>query len=240
MLNERGLKASSFFTNMSMKILAILLLIIIIILFNLSLEKLRRKVLLDLDQILYVQKNINLYLERLNNSRLKLIFSKASLEHFRFNAYIIANDDEKIKKSVSYLDNAFLGKQECLEYNLTKLSYACLHQEKEMASNSKEKILKILKNPKTQKQEAIKEETETIYSVYIDKDSLLIDPLKDKAKSQNGIDKGISYFRIAKLYYAQNDEVNAKHYLSLAKPLLANSSYMSYYKENKLSNLDRY
>lgn len=78
-----------------MKYLYFALVLILIIFVILNLEKLRRKSTSMLDDILYVKNNPALYLDLLDNRKLKLLYSNNTIEHFKLNAYLLMKDNKK-------------------------------------------------------------------------------------------------------------------------------------------------
>lgn len=206
-----------------MKYLWFALILIVAILFVLLLEQLRRKTNQTLDQILYVDQNPKLYLECLKNPRLKFIYSKQTIQQLEFNAYLVLNDRKQIQKYINELSHTPMSKGEKLEFNMKKLSYTCLHQDKTQADEAMQAIEGLLAKNKNDKNKALLKESQTIYQVYIQHDIHMLDELEKQAQLQSGRMKSITLFRCAKLcYYAQDNE-KAIHYLNLAKKEAKNS-----------------
>lgn len=208
------------------------LILILIVSFVLLLEKLRKKTLEKLDQILYIEQNPSLYLELLGNKHFHWILRKESIAQLKLNGYLMLNDHKKIEEYFDLLENAYLTKGEKLDYNTKKLSYYALHHNQEKAEKAKSEIEKMLKN-NTKKQDIL-EESELIYKIYIEHDYGQIKTLKEKLKHQNGLTKGISYFRCAKLYHDHSKDDKAKECLKLAEPFVKNTIYDSIIKECNL------
>ncbi len=219
-----------------MKYLYFALVLILIIFVILNLEKLRRKSTSMLDDILYVKNNPALYLDLLDNRKLKLLYSNNTIEHFKLNAYLLMKDNNKIENSFEYLDNVKFTKGEAIEYNMKKLSYYSLCDNSYKAKEALDFLDKNIKD------ENLRDECHLIYSVYVLKDIKLIKELEIQASRQKGQVKGISLFRIAKLYYYDHNLNKAKDYLSEALKYLNKTAYKQQIIDclNDLKMLDNY
>ena len=202
------------------------LLIILLIWIILSiLVQLRRKTVSELNNVLYVNKNIKLYLSLLENPRLKLLFPQSTIENFRLDGLLFTNDEAEIKKQFSKLDRENMSKGVAIDYQTKKLSYFAKLGDAEQSKQAVDYLIKNLSGTKNKHNSEILEEANRIYEIYILKNIELIDTLKNQAENQNGKMKGITLFRIAKLYYFKQEENEAKKYLLKAQPICKNTDH---------------
>lgn len=194
--------------------------VVVILLIQLALGKLRAISTMELDKVLYDQNNPKLYLELLKNKKLKLLYRKSILLQFALDAYLIAGDDLNTERMISQLNTFPMTKRENLEFNQKKLSYYCKKGNCEESMSALTKIKTILSKSKEQRYLNIISESELIYEIYIQHNIKLIEPLETHQKTQTGIDKGLTLYRLAKLSYYAKNEKNAIHYLNLAKSYL--------------------
>lgn len=194
--------------------------VIIVVLIQLALGKLRQVSTSELDKVLYDQNNPKLFLELLKNKKLKLLYRKSILLQFELDAYLIAGDDLNTEKIITQLNSFPMTKRENLEFNQKKLSYYCKKGYSEESMAALTMIKSILSKSKEQRYLTIISESELIYEIYIQHNIKLIEPLEAHQKTQTGIDKGLTLYRLAKLSYYAKNEKNAVHYLNLAKPYL--------------------
>lgn len=206
--------------------LFVLLICIIIILIVLLLTKLRRETTRKLEEILFIQNDVQTYLTVLNNNKLlKLLYPKGTIENFVLDGYLMLNEDDMIEKQFAKVESFHLNKGELLDFNLKKLSYFAKVNNKKKAKQALEAINQLLEKTAEFKYQEIKEEASRIYWLYIEKDVSLEDELLQLLKKQTGIQKGITYFRLAKIAYYKNDKKEIEKYLDLAKPLLKETNY---------------
>ncbi|MDO4499643.1 MAG: hypothetical protein Q4B60_00045 [Erysipelotrichaceae bacterium] len=203
-------------------VIAITILIVVFIMF---LFKLRKQTISELNKVLLIDNNPKLYLELLNNKRLNLLFEKASIEHLRLKAYLILNDEKLIEDSFDKLDQMKLSKGERVEYNTLKLSYYAKKVNAEKSKEALEELEILLDNARTEESKEILKDAKIIYEVYVAKNNTVHKELQKLSKEQNGLKKGITLFRLAKLsnYQGNNDSVNK--YLNEALKYSKGSTY---------------
>lgn len=218
------------------------LIAIIIIILNLVLIKLRSQSVTELDRILYVNQNPQLYLQLLENKRLKLIFPDSAIQLMRLNAFLMIGDSSAIESQMHAIDRLKLTKGESIEYQTKKLSYFCSIRNKEQALAARNQISALIGSSKNQKNHEILEDADRIYRIYIENDVSLIKPLKQIMETQSGTQKAITAFRIAKLYHVQKDDASAISYLEKGVGPSINSSYRAIINEclNDPSKLECY
>ncbi len=192
----------------------------------LYLIKLRRETTIKLEEILYVQNDVKTYLTVLkSNKLLKLLYPKGTIENFILDGYMMLNNKTMIEKQFIIVDSLHLNKGELLDFNLKKLSYFAKIDNQEKSKEALKTINSILEKNNQPKYLDIKEEATRIYKLYIDKDISLQEELLQLANKQEGIQKGITYFRLAKIAYYKQNIKNVEKYLNLTKPLVKNTTY---------------
>ncbi|MGI6510220.1 MAG: hypothetical protein ACOX1L_06570 [Erysipelotrichaceae bacterium] len=206
--------------------LFILLIGIIIIFIILQLTRLRRETTLKLEEILYVNSDVKTYLNVLNNNKLlKLLYPAGTIENLILDGYMMLDDADIIEKQFEKVEALHLNKGELLDFNLKKLSYFAKADNKKKSKQALDAINKILENNNKEKYREIKEEADRIFRLYIDKDVSLENKLLQLANRQKGIQKGITYFRLAKIAYYKKEQKDVEKYLNLAKPLVERTNY---------------
>jgi len=198
----------------------ILILFTLMLLIIFLLNRLRKKTGSELDRILYIQNKPELYLQLLKNPRLKLLYTKSTLEQFEFNAYLLLGRDQEIKRIINSLDSIPMTKGQSLEYNLKKLSYYCSEGDSVKAEDTLKKIEAVLSKVKGSKAQSILNESKLIFHIYIMHDTKLIKDLEEIQREQKGAARGITLYRLAKLNYFDGNDKGAKSYLEEAKELL--------------------
>jgi len=215
---------------------------ILLVIFIFCLFKLRNKTISELNKVLIIDNNPKLYLDLLNNKRLNLLFNKSALDCFRLKGYLMLNDEKNIIKYFDLLDSSKVAKGDKVEYNALKLSYFAKKGNKQKSKEALDEITKLTEKSRIPQTLKLLEDAQIIYRVYIEKDRKLIDELSKELDNQEGLQKAITLFRIAKLYYFNNNATKAKEKLNEAKPLAKNSTYELIINEclNDIANLNKY
>lgn len=200
-------------------------LLIVIFIMMFLLNKLREKTTNELEKVLYIQNNPKLYLELLKNSKLKILYRKSALLQLELNAYLIFGEDSQIEHIIKLLDKIIMTKGESLEYNEKKLSYYCSKGKKEKAEEALNKLEELLSKVKGEKAALIRKESKLIFHIYIGHDTKLIEELEKSLEYQQGISRGITLFRLAKLNYFDKNNKRAQEFLLEAKKLLKGTAW---------------
>lgn len=175
---------------------------------------LRRMSTVELYKVLYNQNNPGLFLSLLKNPRLKLLYKKSVLLQFQLDAFLMLGEHSSIITLFEELDHMYLTKIEKLELNQKKLSYYCGEGYNKEALQTLDEIEKIINKSKSKQLQSIILDNRLTYRIYIKHDVQLIPELINHLTSQSGVIKGITQYRIAKLYYYKGDEILARKYLN--------------------------
>jgi len=200
---------------------ASLLILVFFIIFILN--KLRLKTTNELEKVLYIQNNPKLYLQLLKNPRLKILYKKSTLFQFELIAYLLLGDTYQIENTIKLLDDMTMTKGENLEYYQKKLSYYCSQGKKDKAQASLNKIESILSKAKGNQAQVIRKESKLIFDIYIKHDTKLIKELELIKVNQQGVIRGLTLYRLAKLSYFDQNNKTAHAYLVESKELLINT-----------------
>lgn len=189
------------------------------------LSRLRRKTTNELEKVLYLQNDPQLFLKLLANPKLKILYRKSTLLQFELNAYLLSGDDLQIERVTGLLDAMAMTKGESLEYQQKKLSYYCSKGDKAKAEAALNRIESILSKAKGDQARFILKESRIIFGVYIEHDTKLIKELEKAQMKEKGAVRGITLYRLAKLCYFDGDYKKAQAYLLEAKEMLHNTAW---------------
>lgn len=175
----------------------------------------KKRIINELNYLLSIN-SFDLYFELLKNKRISLFFSKNSLLLFELEGFLHSGENEKVENSIKKLDSKKLKSVDLFLFHQKRFSYYIL------INNEKEslKSLNVLRNifkSQTEETRKIIEDANIVYQVYIKKNTKLIPKLIYKESIEiNPFNKGLIQYKIAKLYYYQNNIDKVKHYLKKA------------------------
>ncbi len=193
---------------------------------RLFLNTIKKKTTLELQDLLYRKRQLFLYLELLNNKRLRIAFSKAELKLLKLEGLLALGSDEEVENIINELDNTKLKKRYKLDFLNKRFTYFVEKNNKKEAKKTYEDLHHLLEKNKHAEAKKILKEAKRILDIYINRDTSLINTLLVEAKeTENQVVKGITYYRVAKLYYFLKDNKKAKEYLQEAKPLVVGTYY---------------
>lgn len=187
------------------------------------LTRFRSRVTEELKNVLYIQDKPDLYLQLLENPKLRWLFRNSAIQQFRLDAFLIKGDRNMIEDLFTQLDTQKMTKGEALEFNQKKLSYYCTQGKQDHARQALEKIKGILQKSRKAAHNKIVENSQLIYDIYIGHATDLIPHLEQLQNRQTGIDKGITLYQLAKLHHVLKEDKSAIQRLHQAKPLLINT-----------------
>lgn len=181
-------------------------------------------------------RDVNVYLERLENNRLlTLVFRKSLLLLYRLEGYMKLGDDEKIRHTIAQLDRMKLPPRDRLEFYQQRLSYFASAGEEAEARASRDRLAAFLQKSGAAREEryrSVLEEADQIVSVYVDRDTSLLSDLKARAADEGDpVRRGVLQFRAAKLLHFAGDDDGARTYLKKSEKNLRNTYYEVIIKE---------
>jgi len=202
----------------------------------------RRAVYIKLYKLINVDGNVKEYLRLLEDKFVKLSLSRKEILAFKFDGLLASGNYTEIEQIIKQLDVAILSKRDRIIYYQKRLYYFI----KQRNIQEAEKSLKLLRNSlemtgSDSKTISMREQAELMFDVYIRKDVSRIPGLVELERSQEDTTKkGLTQYFLAKLYYANDNEVEAKKMLDSSAILLKGTSWETEVtnSKNDLSYLD--
>lgn len=202
----------------------------------------RRAVYIKLYKLINVDGNVKEYLRLLEDKFVKLSLSRKEILAFKFDGLLASGNYTEIEQIIKQLDVAILSKRDRILYYQKRLYYFIKRRNIQEA----EKSLKLLRNSlemtgSDSKTISMREQAELMFDVYIRKDVSRIPGLVELERSQEDTTKkGLTQYFLAKLYYANDNEVEAKKMLDSSAILLKGTSWETEVtnSKNDLSYLD--
>jgi len=202
----------------------------------------RRTVYIKLYKLINVDGNVKEYLRLLEDKFVKLSLSRKEILAFKFDGLLASGNYNEIEQIIKQLDVAILSKRDRILYYQKRLYYFIKRRNIQEA----EKSLKLLRNSlemtgSDSKTISMREQAELMFDVYIRKDISRIPELVELERSQEDTTKkGLTQYFLAKLYYANDNEVEAKKMLDSSAILLKGTSWETEVtnSKNDLSYLD--
>ena len=202
---------------MSKELLFVLALIICVVLTFFY----QKKVQGDLLKKLYVYKanhDQEGFMNTLDSSYTRFVFSKFTIEFMKLNYYLDHHDYLQAKEQFKKFNNMKLNDRNAIALNTRMFNGALEAKDVTLASNIKKVLMPILEKQKEENYKLIYGEIEQLDKIYIQKDvSIIPDLLEvlDVCKDDNI--KSLLCFRLAKLYHYQKNDNEVNKYLSLAE-----------------------
>jgi hypothetical protein len=178
---------------------------------------LQKLILSELEIVLCKEDNPRKYLQMLDSKRMEFLFRKGSLLLLRLNGCLVMEDEREIQNIITDAETVKMRQSEKLLLHQKLLNYFLMNQNREQATHSYQVIIKLLEKEKDEKLKEILEDTRLLYGVYVDKDTGLIPKLLLLSKKQSGKKRGITDYRLAKLYWYTGNEKKAMEHLKNAK-----------------------
>ena len=177
-----------------------------------------------------LNQNPALCLERLErNWRLKLLYRKPILLLWKLDCYMALGEDGKARHTIELLRSAKLEPLDKVELYQKEISFFATSGDGQRAKKACADLKAFLKEAGADKDKhygAILEEAEMIIGVYVDHNLGLIKKLTGRAEhTRNDIMRGITQFRLAKLYWFKGDTEQMNTYLTRAAKNLRNTHY---------------
>lgn len=182
----------------------------------------RRAVYIKLYKLINVDGNVKEYLRLLEDKFVKLSLSRKEILAFKFDGLLASGDYTEIEQIIKQLDVAMLSKRDRIIYYQKRLYYFIMQRNIQEA----EKSLKLLRNSlemtgSDSKTISMREQAELMFDVYIRKDTSRIPELVELERIQEDMTtKGLTQYLLAKLYYANDNEEEAKKMLDSSAILL--------------------
>ena len=199
-----------------------IILIIAVIAVSLLLSNLIRQIFLNrlsrqLYEAAYIKKDKELFEILIESPQAKLTMSDVSRKIMSLNFYISSDDEKSVLKTSRFLINKKLSLQEAQTIYPAAIGYLC-----EKGNPDVSDILNDMKNKygssKDLKMMLMIYDCELTYDIYIKKNTGRIKDIEEILKTDiDPNSKAVYQYRLAKLYFYDNNRDKAKYYLNEAK-----------------------
>ena len=189
----------------SINVIYLLILIAIAICFIVILNAMQKFVLKHLSVTLFQQNAPELYQEMLKSKRLRLVLRRSTLTLLELEGYYYIRDEDRAQQTATILENMKLSSSEQFTFYQKALCFSVSLGKVNDSTEYLQKLENLLKNQTNPKFIAILEDARLLVGVYINKDVSLLPELERLEKQQTGTQKGLTQYRMAKLYYYKGD-----------------------------------
>ena len=198
----------------------LLMLMVIAVLVLYLLRTAQKTAMAELNRVLVQQNDPVRYLEMLGSPRLKLVLRPGTLALLRLDGVLAAGDEAAARQLFEQLPTLRLKPAERLNGLQKALDFYVKRNDAAGAEQALAGLERLLKNEKNPKLQAVLSDAQLLVGVYIRKDAACIAPLKELCEAQNGTQRGITLYRLAKLYHAGGQGAAAAQALAAARPLV--------------------
>lgn len=162
--------------------------------------------------------NEKAFMDALDSTYTKIVFSKFTLEFMKLNYYLDHHAYQKAKEQFKKFQQMKLKNRNFLALNLRMFNGALEAKDYSLASALKEAILPILKKQTDSNSKILYGELIQLDKIYIQKDvSIINDLLEAYDACEDDKIKSLLCFRIAKLYHYMGNAEKVNDYLKLAE-----------------------
>lgn len=205
-------------TDFPLPYLLVLMVIAVLVLYLLHMAQ--STAITELSHVLVQQNDPVRYLQMLDSPRLKLVLRPGTLALLRLDGVLAAGDEAAARQLFEQLGTLRLKPAERLNGLQKALDFYVKHNDAAGAEQALAGLEHLLKNEKSSKLQAVLADAQLLVGVYIRQDAACIAPLKELCENQSGPQRGITLYRLAKLYYAGGQGAAAAQALAAARPLV--------------------
>lgn len=155
----------------------------------------------------------------------KLVLRRTTVALLQLEGAVYAGDDEAVWQAAEALDGLKLRPEEKLHGYQMALSCAVTGHNAEQAHTYIAKLQQLLKGEKDEKLQEVLADAELLVAVYLDKDVSKIKVLQALEEKQQGTRKGLTQYRLAKLYHFAKQDDAAEDCLASAAENLAGTAW---------------
>lgn len=184
-------------------------------------------VLRELSTVLYSEDDPDRFLSMLKSRRLRLVLRNSTLALLTFDGYCYAGNAKGVIEAAEKLDRMKLRPSEKLNYMQKAFGYFIASGDGERANGYLNQLDSLLKAEEDPGLKEILVDAKLLYGVYVNRDTSLIDRLTEIEKRQEGNRKGLTQYRLAKLYHFKGDVEEAGCYLRLAQENLQDTAWLA-------------
>lgn len=181
----------------------------------------------ELGDVLLRQGDARRYLQMLQSGRLKLIFRKSSLLLMRLDGLLELRDASAVSRAFAEAESGKIRfrPEERLYLEQKRMDWAVQSGDGRAARRALKALEGLLGQAKDAKPRAVLADARLLEGVYIEKNTGLIPELRGLEAKQTGAMRGVTRFRLAKLFWFGKNEKEALSYLALAGTDLAGTAW---------------
>lgn len=181
----------------------------------------------ELGDVLHRQGDARRYLRMLQSGRLKLIFRKSTLLLMNLDGLLELRDAAAVSLVFSEAESGKIRfrPEERLYLEQRRMDWAVQSGDGRTARQALKAMETLLGQAKDAKPRAVLADARLLEGVYIEKNTGLIPELRGLEAKQAGAMRGVTRFRLAKLFWFGKNEKEALSYLSLAGADLAGTAW---------------
>lgn len=175
-----------------------------------------QKLLQELYTSAYVKKDRELFLLHANSPQAKMLMSEGSRQLIKLNYYIANDEEEKVVKTVTRLQNTRLDKNNTKAFYSVVIGYYT-EKQREDSLPLLEALKKKCDRSKDNDLILLYMDCQLLYDIYIKKDLSKIPVLQEAVDSDMDLDAKVIYrVRLARLYEFAGNHAESKKQLKLA------------------------
>lgn len=161
----------------------------------------QRLALKRLSKALYGRGDVAAYNAMLDKLPYRLVLRRATAGLLRLEGAIFSGDAEAVWQAAERLEDLRLKPGEKLSWYRKALAFAVTTGDGRRARQYLERLQALLQNEKDPKLREILDDAQLLVGVYVERDTALAGRLRELAGRQQGGRKGLTLYRLAKLYH---------------------------------------
>lgn len=162
---------------------------------------------------------------KLNSALSRLVLRPGTAALLGLEGAIYFGDGDGVMAAAASLEKLRLKAGERLSWYRKMLAFAVTSGNKKLAGDYLQRMEQLLASEKDPDLQKVLEDARLLVGVYLSRDTSLIPALEQLAEQQKGSRKGLSQYRLAKLYHYSNKPEKATAALRLAEENLEGSPW---------------
>lgn len=200
--------------------------LVVFIVFQIAFIKIGQSRMIKLSELLYINKDADGYLAKLNAPLSKLYFPPSTRLMMEVDAYILNNNQHELQRVIELIEKSKNRFPKDRSLYLQKvLIHAIDKHHDELAIKMMTLVEEHFQNGGFKDHEQTYQECKAYYEIYLNEDIAAAQCLLDIADTKEGIVKGLYYFRVAKGYAFLNQKDQAIDILKQAQELLKETEW---------------
>ncbi len=161
----------------------------------------QRAALRRLSQSLYTDEDLPAFRQKLDSFWARLVLRRATRGILRLEAAIYAGDAPAVWQAAQALAAMRTKPGETLNYTRKTLSFAVTQGNKEYARQCLQTMQQLLGEEQDPQLQEVLADAQLLVGVYLERDTALLETLRQLEQTQQGARKGLTQYRMAKLYH---------------------------------------